>query len=505
MKDVKLTLRFLSGIIIFYPIYNFNSVWKRKIPMPAFSKPRIMVLDDEKAICESIADILGTEEYDIRTFTVPEEALEEVERSFFDLAFIDLKLPNISGLEVLEKIKDVSPDTEAIVISGFGSIETAVDAMRRQAFDFLSKPIDINHLEIITRRALEHRRLYAENVRLRETNEAIQSYAGIIGQSPSMQSVYQLIRKVSPTNSNVLITGESGTGKELVAKTIHFGSERRDQRFLPINCSAIPETLLESTLFGHEKGAFTGAVEKRAGLLMLANGGSVFLDEIGEMPMSLQAKLLRVLDERTYYPVGGSAPVEVDIRLVAATNQDLEECIREKRFREDLYYRLNVVEIHLPSLRDRRDDIQLLARQFIQRFIEEHNAHQIEDFSPQAMYLLFNYSWPGNVRQLENVIERAVALAEHSFILPEDLPEEVQIPDLPEVNFIGGIDSRPIQEARSIVISSFEKNYLVEVLKKNKGNISKSAVQSGLSRRAFYNLIEKHRINSNQFRKKRKP
>ncbi len=385
---------------------------------------RILVIDDEERNREFLKEFLQVEGFDLETANDGREALEILENMDFDLVLTDLKMPRADGLAVLEGLQRINPQTVAIVFTGYGSIDTAVKAMKLGAYDYITKPLKIEEITIVIQRALEHRKLTLENEMLRRQLKRKYKFDNIIGDSDNMQEVFRLIEKIANTDSTILIYGESGTGKELVARAIHFNCDRRDRPLIPVNCGAIPEELLESELFGHEQGAFTGATRTRIGRFELGNGGTIFLDEIGDMSPALQVKLLRVLQEREFERVGGMKTIKVDIRVIAATNKDLEKNVADGKFREDLFYRLNVIPIQLPPLRERKSDIALLASHFIQVY-NEKNKHRITGVSPEAMELLQNYEWPGNVRELENMIERIVILKGEGMAEPDDLSEKV--------------------------------------------------------------------------------
>lgn len=385
---------------------------------------RILVIDDEERNREFLKEFLQVEGFDLETANDGREALEILENMDFDLVLTDLKMPRADGLAVLEGLQRINPQTVAIVFTGYGSIDTAVKAMKLGAYDYITKPLKIEEITIVIQRALEHRKLTLENEMLRRQLKRKYKFDNIIGDSDNMQEVFRLIEKIANTDSTILIYGESGTGKELVARAIHFNCDRRDRPLIPVNCGAIPEELLESELFGHEQGAFTGATRTRIGRFELGNGGTIFLDEIGDMSPALQVKVLRVLQEHEFERVGGMKTIKVDIRVIAATNKDLEKNVADGKFREDLFYRLNVIPIQLPPLRERKSDIALLASHFIQVY-NEKNKHRIIGVSPEAMELLQNYEWPGNVRELENMIERIVILKGEGMAEPDDLSEKV--------------------------------------------------------------------------------
>jgi two-component system response regulator PilR (NtrC family) len=385
---------------------------------------RILVVDDESSMREMLSIMLRKEGYQVVAAEGRAEAAVQLARGAVDLIVTDVKLPDGDGIEILRHVKAASPETVVIVMTAFGSTETAVAAMKLGAHDYLVKPVDIEELKIVVRNAFQLQQLQQENLLLRTEFQSHHGLEHIVGASPPMVEVFKMVRAIAPTPSTVLINGESGTGKELIAKALHTLSPRGVAPFVSINCGALPESLLESELFGHMKGAFTDAHQNKKGLFEAAHRGTLFLDEVGETPPAMQVKLLRALQERRIRRVGGTEEVDVDVRVIAATNRPLEPRVKERAFREDLFYRLNVIPIHLPPLRERRDDIPMLAGQFLRRFAEEMGK-KVNQISPEAMRKLVSYSWPGNVRELENVIERAVALETSPAIRPERLPESV--------------------------------------------------------------------------------
>src|SRR5438445_6265762 len=386
--------------------------------------PRILVVDDERSMRELLAIVLRREGYEVLLADNGRAAIDMLEREPVDLLISDIKMPDLSGVDVLRAAKRIDQDILGIMITAFASTDTAVEAMRLGACDYLSKPFDIDLLKMKVREKVENRHLRQENVLLKRTLGLTHSFANIIGRSQSMLDVFRMIETVARTNSTILLTGESGTGKGLVAQAVHFHSLRREKPMVSLNCGAMPENLLESELFGHMRGAFTGADSNKKGLLEVAERGSVFLDEIGEMSAVMQVKLLRVLQERRFRRVGGLEDLQADIRVIAATNQDLTRAIAEGRFREDLFYRINVIPISLPPLRDRREDVPLLAAHFLAKYAEQMGKN-VSGVSHTAMQLLVQHDWPGNIRELENVIERAVALESTPAILPDSLPPTI--------------------------------------------------------------------------------
>jgi DNA-binding NtrC family response regulator len=388
------------------------------------SGDRILIVEDDPSVRTVLSELLERTGYRVETAADGPEALALARTTPFHLHLIDYNLPRMNGIDLMREIKRVQAHAVCILLTGFGTIELSVKAMKSGAFDFISKPFQADMVLGLLKNALEYHRLKHENLLLQKMVREKYQFENMVGQSPLMQGVYELIERVADSDSTILIQGESGTGKEVVAKTIHFNSARRDKPLIPVNCGAIPEALLESELFGHEKGAFTGAAASRIGRFELAHGGTLFLDEISELPLPLQVKLLRVLQERSFERVGGTKTIHVDVRILAATNQDLEQAVEEKRFRKDLFYRLNVIPMVIPPLRERREDIPLLIDHFIRRF-NEKKQRKIQGISPDAEKLLLEYPWPGNIRELENLIERLVTLKQEGFIQPPDLPDKL--------------------------------------------------------------------------------
>ena len=386
----------------------------------------ILVVDDEEIMREILEALLTREGYQVRLATSGEEGLEFARATTFDAAIVDVMMPGMDGLATLEELKKIDDDLPVLMVTAFASVETAIAAMKRGAFDYITKPFKNDEVLIVVRNAVERRRLVAENTALRQNLQAqYQKFSGIIGRSPRMKQVFDLIIQAAPSRSTILITGESGTGKELVARAIHSNSARSDRAFVTVNSGNLPPDLLESTLFGHVKGAFTGAINPKKGLFDIADKGSIFFDEIGNIPPETQAKLLRVMQEREFMRLGGTDTIKVDVRIVAATNCDLREMVDEGRFREDLYYRLHVINIYLPPLRERKDDVPVLAQHFLEKYRDENNKRDIE-LGADALDLLMDYDWPGNVRELENVMERAVVLSSGNRIGAELIPDYVR-------------------------------------------------------------------------------
>jgi len=438
----------------------------------------IVVIDDDNEMRSLVEDHLKAQKHEVIGFHLPVLALEKILGDDLnpDLVITDLQMPDISGIEVVRRVKARHPETPILVMTAFGSIESAVDAMRKGAFDYLTKPFKLSELNMIVSRALEMGRLAKENILLRAEVKKGFSKGLITGKSKPMRDLITLIERIAPANSSVLIIGESGTGKEVVARTLHQMSNRADKAFTAINCTAIPESLLESELFGHAKGSFTGADKRKIGLFEEARGGTLFLDEIGDMDLSLQAKLLRVLQERKIRPVGETKDIEVDVRVVAATHKDIKKAIREGLFREDLFYRLNVIPVLIPPLRHRKEDIPLLAQTFLLKYSAINNSPS-RSFSPGALLLLVNRSWPGNVRELENLVERLVVLARGPEITEDDIP-------LPENE---DVDAFFASSAQSLItLEEMEKRYLQYVLTKVGGKKDKTAQILGINRRTLY-------------------
>jgi two-component system NtrC family response regulator len=383
----------------------------------------VLIVDDEKNYLVVLEALLGPEGYEIMTLDNAQAALGLIQEADLDLVITDMKMPGMSGMELLEAAKEIKPELPVIMMTAYGTIEMAVEAMKKQAYDYITKPFQNEELKLTVKKALQNHRLIKENRLLSEALSNRYQYGNIIGKSKPMLEIYDLIRKVAQSRASVLLTGPSGTGKELIAKAIHYDSPRKDRPFISVNCGALAETLLESELFGHEKGAFTGAIAMKKGRFELADGGTLFLDEVGEMPPSLQVKLLRVLQEMEFERVGGTKTLKVDVRVLSASNRNLKEDVAEGLFREDLFYRLHVIHIEVPPLRERKEDIRLLVQHFIEKYRQDERKENIE-LSPETWKALYNYPWPGNVRELENVIERAVVLNAGALIEFGDLPPE---------------------------------------------------------------------------------
>jgi len=455
-------------------------------------KGTVLVVDDEKGQREILRTVLEAEGYDVGTASGGAEALSAIQKNSFDLVITDLKMPGIDGHGVLKRIMEERPGVSVVMVTAHGSIDSAVEAIRLGAFDYLTKPLDRDRLLGVASRAVEKSRLLNENFRLKQELEKQFRPEGIIGSDSKMRDIFRIIKKVSGSSATVLIRGESGTGKELVARALHYSSPRSSNPFMAINCAAIPETLLETELFGYEKGAFTGAYAKNIGLFEAADGGTIFLDEIGDMALPLQSKLLRVLQEREIRRVGGAARIKVDVRIIAATNKDLDSEISQGRFREDLYYRLNVISFKLPALRDRMSDIPELVAFFLERH-GRAKGDKPPVFSDEAMGRLFNYNWPGNIRQLESVVERALLLADGDVIGADSLPAEV----LTHPVTLGKIDFELPDDG--ISFEDFERDLLVKAMIKSKGVLGKAAALLGMSYRTLQYRLNKFGIEKETY------
>ena len=463
------------------------------VPATDRRPPRILVVDDERSMRELLAIVLRREGYEVLLAENGRAAIDLLEREPVDLLISDIKMPDLSGVDVLRAAKKIDQDILGIMITAFASTETAVEAMRLGACDYLSKPFDIDLLKMKVREKIENRQLRQENVLLKRTLGLSHQFSNIIGRSEAMLGVFKMIETVARTSSTILLTGESGTGKGLVAQAIHFHSLRRDKPMVSLNCGAMPENLLESELFGHMRGAFTGADSNKKGLLEVAERGTVFLDEIGEMSAVMQVKLLRVLQERRFRRVGGLEELQADIRIIAATNQDLARAIAEGRFREDLYYRINVIPIALPPLRERREDIPLIAEHFLVKYNEQMEK-AITGIAHESMELLVRHDWPGNIRELENVLERAVALEASPTILPESLPAAIR-GDVARASATPPADGLPPSgfdlEAH---VKEIEIGYIAEALKRAGGVQVKAAELLGMSFRSFRYYVKKYNL-----------
>ncbi|MCA9129602.1 MAG: sigma-54-dependent Fis family transcriptional regulator [Planctomycetales bacterium] len=445
--------------------------------------PYILIVDDEPSMCELIEDDLRLKGIRSKWYTSALQAIDAIHQYDFDVVLTDVRMPGTTGLQLCKQLTEIRPDIPVIVMTAFGTLDNAVAAMRSGAYDFITKPIEMDMLTLTLRRAVEHRRL-TEQVRLLESSqESSNAFGEILGQSPAMRKLYDQLTQIASSDAGVLIVGESGTGKELVARSIHAGSRRARKPFVAINCAAITEPLLESELFGHVKGAFTDARGERRGLFLEANGGTLLLDEMGEMPLPMQAKLLRALEERKVRPVGSDKELDFDVRVLTATNRDLETAVAEGRFREDLYYRINVISIELPPLRSRGTDVLRLAEHFLQHFAAS-DKKPISGFAEGVAEKLLSYSWPGNVRELRNVIERAVALTRYDKVTIEDLPEKIRNFKGGTV-FIGGLDPTEL-----VSMGEIEQRYITHVLDACGGNQTQAARILGLDRKTLYRKLK---------------
>jgi DNA-binding NtrC family response regulator len=456
---------------------------------------RILVVDDEEIVIRSCLRILGDHDYEVESAQDGWEALKKIEENHFDVLVLDIMMPKIDGLEVLQRVKESHPDIDVIMITGLSQIDTAVKAMKLGAFDYLPKPFDPDELKLVVQRALERRQLLRENLDLRNEVSSRYRFENIIGSSPPMQNVYRLVAKCAPTNSTVLLTGGSGTGKELIARAIHYNSLRKDKPFVAVDCNSLSENLLESEMFGHVKGSFTGAVASKKGMFEIADGGTLFLDEVGNISLATQAKLLRVIQEREFKAVGDTRTQSANFRLICATNRDLAAMVAAGTFREDLFYRVNVFPVEIPPLRERRDDIPALAFHFLKVFNDELGK-QVTELSAGAMSALVNHDWPGNVRELENTIQRAVILASDNVI------RQAHLGDIADTSLRLDLDvprtsdelKRTKKVAREKSVESIEKRFVLEALGRNSWNVTRSAEETGMQRANFQALMKKHGI-----------
>jgi DNA-binding NtrC family response regulator len=465
---------------------------------PTNMQRRVLLVEDNDLARHQLQQLLQTDQsLQVDARKDGKEAMRDLGDRNYSMLITDLRMPNLDGMELIRKVQQQGLPVTVIVTTGHGSIEEAVQAMQLGAYDFLTKPIDIDNLRRVMHRALRERALQDELVHLREQLQKRYSFHNILSKNPHMHRVFELISNVAHTQSTVLIEGETGTGKEQVARAIHQASQNRSGPLIAVNCAALPEGLLESELFGHEKGAFTNAASQRRGRFELANGGTIFLDEVGDVPLPMQAKLLRVLQERRFERVGGTESIEVDVRVIAATNRSLRRLVRKGTFREDLYYRLNVVKIDLPALRERGEDIPLLAAHFAQKYA--HQGEAAKQITPAAMEVLLNHRWPGNIRELENAIERACVTAGDQAIQPANLPPELVNP--PETKVPWQIDlSIPLPEILHRAVSAIEKQYLAKALKRARGNVGRCAKICGLSRRSITAKLAEYRLDRKEFK-----
>lgn len=442
------------------------------------TKTKLLVVDDEDIVRESLCDWLGSVGYKVLTASCAEEALEIIKHKKVKIMIADLIMPGINGIELMKKAKEIVPSISTVIITAHGTIQTAITAIREGAYDFIEKPFCPEKVELIIRNLVEHHNLIEENISLRQKVEDRHSFESIIAKSPKMMKIFELIKTVAPTNTTILITGESGTGKEIIARAIHNQSQRRNKPFIVTSCAALPETLLESELFGYEKGSFTGAVERRKGKFEAADTGTLFLDEIGEIDANTQVHLLRALEEKKITRIGSNEEIDVDVRIIAATNKKLRTLIEQEKFREDLYYRLNVVTIDLPPLRSRREDILPLAEHFLKKYAKG-NDRPVRSFSAEVVEFMLNYDWLGNVRELENMVERGVVLSKDKAITLSEFPKELT-------------ESTP---ADGKTLEAMERNHIQKALEETGGNIVRTAKMLGIHRMTLYNKLKKYDIN----------
>jgi DNA-binding NtrC family response regulator len=455
---------------------------------------KILVVDDELSVCKSIKRILEKKGYDVDMIQRGKDALDMIERDPYEVMIVDLKMPGMDGIEVLKNVRERHPEIMVLIITGFASVESAVEAMKLGAFDYVAKPFSPDELSIIVEKALKTRRLEDENFILKKRLKG-NKFTGIIGNSRKMLAVFDMMEKVAPTSATVLITGESGTGKELIARAIHNLSKRSEKRFVAVDCGAFSSELLKSELFGHIKGSFTGAVTTKKGLLEIANGGTIFFDEIANMDLDIQGKILRVLQEREYVPLGGTEPQKVNVRVISATNRDIKKMVEDATFREDLFYRIYVVPVHIPPLRERREDIPALVYFFLERYSPEKKDHA--GISADALKRLMEFDWPGNIRQLENTIQRALILSEGDRIEAEHLPiasgssaatPSLYVPESREEL------KRMKKELRSEAVEKLERSFVLQALNRHQWNITKAARSVGMQRTNFHALMRKYKI-----------
>ena len=441
----------------------------------------ILVVDDEKNIREGLGKVLELDGYKVSLAADGQAAAELLGRGDIDLVITDLKMPKLSGEELLRRTSSEHPNLPVIILTGHGTIENAVQAMKEGAYDYLTKPVNMDRLSLLVQRALSNRELMREYRILQEELHKRHQFSNIIGKSESMKRIFEVVRQVSPSKASVLITGESGSGKEMIADAVHYNSPRKDKPLIKVHCAALSESLLESELFGHERGAFTGAVARKRGRFELAHMGTIFLDEIGDISQSVQIKLLRVLQDKQFERVGGEETIEADVRIIAATNRDLKEAIAQGTFREDLFYRLNVVNIHIPPLRERREDIPLLVAVFLKEFALE-NDRKIEALEPKARMILYNYSWPGNVRELRNCIESSVVMSKSSIITVDDLPPHIR----------GDSEANVIRLSTGMSLADAEKEIIRSTVAAQKGNKSRAAEVLGIGRKTLHRKLQEY-------------
>ncbi len=459
---------------------------------------RILIVDDHELVREQLSQMIQRKgDILVESVSSGSQALKEINQQNYSIVLADLRMPRMDGIQLIKEIKERNLPITVIVMTAFGSVDDAVEAMRWGAYDFLEKPVDAEHLRLVIDRALRERQLQDEVASLREQLQKRYSFHNVLSKNAKMHDIFETVTNLSHTKTTVLIEGETGTGKEQLAKAIHYTSEQKNGPWVAVNCAALPETLLESELFGHEKGSFTSAVGQRKGRFEMADGGTIFLDEVGDIPATMQAKLLRVLQERCFERVGGTETVEVDVRVIAATNRDLQDLVKQETFREDLYYRINVVKLHLPPLRERREDIPLLAENFVEKF--SPSGVPPKKISPQAMNVLINHNWPGNIRELQNAIERACVTSTGEEIHGENLPPELAQSKnkraIEEIDF-----HRPLKDVVKQAIAGVEERYLREILRRTHGDVGQCAKLCGMSRRSISTKITEYGIDKTQFK-----
>lgn len=458
-------------------------------------KARILVCDDEESIREFLEIMLRKEGYEVTCAEDGQKALDILKKKSFDMVISDMQMPNMTGMELLKATKDQFPDMTFMMITAFGTTETAVEAMKLGAYDYLSKPFKIDEVRLNIANALRSKNLEVENRVLKKELKAEYSFQNLVGNSETMHRIYEMVRRVSQTPTNVLITGESGTGKEMVAKAVHYNGPLKDRPFVTVNCGAIPESLMESEMFGHKKGSFTGAVADKSGLFEVADGGTLFLDEVGELPLTIQVKLLRAIQERVIRRVGGTEDTKIEVRIIAATNRDLEEMVKTGEFRQDLFYRLNVINIKTPSLRERSEDIPLLANHFLKKY-NDRLGKNIGGISAEAMELLKRYDYPGNVRELENIIERTVALEGGATILPESLPPFVNTPSGRKMASSNEIQVTAEGVDLDKIMGQIEKELLIKAIHTAGGVKKKAAKLLNITFRSMRYRVEKYNLGT---------
>ncbi|HSD63636.1 MAG TPA: sigma-54 dependent transcriptional regulator [Ignavibacteriaceae bacterium] len=460
------------------------------------TKPKILIIDDEPDMLKGCSKILSALGNNPVPASDGKQAIDLMREDEFDLVFCDLLMPDFDGMQVLDAVQKLAPNTPVIIFSAYGTIDRAVAAMKAGAFDFIEKPFETGNLKILVEKGLRQRNLFKERISLIRQLEDKYRFDNIIGKSDPMRKVFDMIESVADSEANVLITGESGTGKELIARSIHARSRRKFKPFVPVNCGAFPENLFEAELFGYEKGAFTGATHRKIGLLEYANGGSFFLDEVCELPVNLQIKLLRTLQDQQLRRIGGNELLQADLRLISATNQDISKALEKETIRKDFYYRLNVINIHIPPLRDRDGDIRLLAEHFLIKTVKS-SPKNIKGFDDSVIALFESYDWPGNVREMENIVERAVTLAKGEIITLNELPAQFVYSKQEPINF----KKRSLSEVRGKAVEEVEKKYFLFLLTKHNGNITHISNEAGMTRRHIHRILKKYNLNPQQFRK----